>query len=560
MGAQAQVQAGPGAWSANQTWASDSVNGGALTGYYYWPATAPTLAGKRALVLVLHGCAQTAAGDVIAGSSDQGYNWKAAADQYGAVILAPNATGNVYGAHCWDWSRSTHSRSTGHSGILLDLINRFVSNTQYAIDPNQVYVAGLSSGGAETMVLGCLAPDIFAGLGINAGPPPGVSTTQIGMIPSGYTATTAGNNCKNLAGTQAPQFATQIAGVIWGTNDYTVAQGYGPLDAAAMRIAYGGSYTKGAAVNVPTGGSNIPYLDANGKLRTSEITVTGMGHAWPAGSGGQNGNYVDATKVNYPAFVMDFWFRNNLRVARVAPPVMASCNASVSGSTVTVSGAASSASGSIGSYQVVLNGPTPANDAAAGSGASFSKAYGGRADGYYSGTVSATDSVTGLTSTACNLPQVLVGSAPVLSPPAGLAVTASTASSITLSWSAASGATGYNVYRNGNKANAAALTATGYTDAGLTPSTSYSYQVATVGAGGVESARSGVVMASTAAGFTCTATTASNYAHVQAGRAHASGGYALANGSNQSMGLNNTFFTSTLAQTAAGYYVIGNCP
>jgi poly(3-hydroxybutyrate) depolymerase len=47
---------------------------------------------------------------------------------------------------------------------------------------------------------------------------------------------------------------------------------------------------------------------------------------------------------------------------------------------------------------------------------------------------------------------------------------------------------------------------------------------------------------------------------VQAGRAHDSGGYALANGSNQNMGLDNTFYTSTLAQTSPGYYVIGNCP
>jgi poly(3-hydroxybutyrate) depolymerase len=556
-GAQAQVQAGPGTWSGNQTWATDTVNGGALTGYYYWPASAPALAGKRALVLVLHGCAQTAAGDVIDSSTDKGYNWKGVADQYGAVILAPNATGNLYGSHCWDWAKSTHSRTTGHSGILLDLINRFVSNPQYAIDPKQVYVAGLSSGGAQTMVMGCLAPDIFAGVGINAGPPPGVSTTQIGAVPSGYTATTAANNCKNLAGTNVPQFDTQVAGVIWGTNDYTVAQGYGPLDAAAMRIAYGGSYTKGAAASVPTGGSNIPYTDANGKLRTSEITVTGMGHAWPAGSGGQNSNYVDATKVNYPGFVMDFWFRNNLRAARAAAPSMTSCSASVSGSTITVNGAAS---GSIGSYRVVLNGPTPVDDAAAGSGASFSKAYAARADGYYSGSVTASDSGTGLTSSACAISQFLVGTAPALQPPAGLAVGARTASSIALSWDAANGATGYNVYRNGSKVNATALASTAYTDTGLAASTSYSYQVSALGNGGVESARSATVTGSTTSGFVCTTTTSSNYAHVQAGRAHDSGGYALANGSNQNMGLDNTFYTATLAQTAAGYYIIGNCP
>jgi poly(3-hydroxybutyrate) depolymerase len=311
---------------------------------------------------------------------------------------------------------------------------------------------------------------------------------------------------------------------------------------------------------VPTGGSNVPYTDSNGKLRTSEIVVTGMGHAWPAGAGGQNSNYVDATKVNYPAFVMDFWFRNNLRVARAAAPSMSSCSASVSGSTITVNGAATDPAGAISSYRVVLNGPTPVDDSAAGSGAGFSKAYAARADGYYSGTVTATNNATGLTSSACSIAQFLVGTAPALQPPAGLAVGARTANSIALSWNAANGATGYNLYRNGAKVNGTPLTGTSYTDGGLAAATSYTYQVSSTGNGGVESAKSASVTASTTSGFVCSTTTASNYAHVTAGRAHASGGYALANGSNQNMGLNNTFYTTTLAQTAAGYYVIGNCP
>jgi poly(3-hydroxybutyrate) depolymerase len=559
LAAQAQVQAGPGTWSGNQTWDSDTVNGGALTGYYYWPASPPTLAGKRALVLVLHGCTQTAAGDVI-NAADGGFNWKAAADQYGAVILAPNATGNVYSNHCWDYASTNHNRTSGHDAVLLKLINRFVSDPQYAIDPNQVYVTGLSSGGGETMALGCMAPDIFAGIGINAGPPPGTTTAQIGFVPSGYTATTAGNNCKALAGSNLPKFATQVAGVVWGTTDYTVAQAYGPMDAAAMRLAYGGTFTKGATQAVAPGGSNIPYTDSNGKLRTSEMTITGMAHAWPAGSGGQNTNYVDATHVNYPSFVMNFWFANNLRVSALAAPVMTSCSASVAGNSVTVNGAGTDAAGSISSYKVVLNGPGAVSDAAAGGGASFSKTYPGLADGYYSGSVTATDSGTGLTSAACTIAQFLVGAAPALQPPAGLAVGAVTASSIALSWNAASGATGYNVYRNGSKITASPVTAASYTATGLAAATSYSFQVSSVGNGGVESALSGAVAGSTSSGFTCTATTASNYAHVQAGRAHDSGGYALANGSNQNMGLDNVFYTATLAQTSAGYYVIGNCP
>jgi len=53
----------------------------------------------------------------------------------------------------------------------------------------------------------------------------------------------------------------------------------------------------------------------------------------------------------------------------------------------------------------------------------------------------------------------------------------------------------------------------------------------------------------------------SNYAHVTAGRAYNSAGYAKANGSNQNLGLNNTFYTAKLRQTATNYYVIDStCP
>lgn len=459
--------AGPGAWSSQQTWAADTVNGGNLTGYFYWPSTQPTTPnGKRALVLVLHGCQQTASGDVIDNASGAGFNWKTIADQYGAVILAPNATGNVYSNHCWDYANTAPGRTSGHVGILLDLVNRFVGNAQYAIDPKQVYVAGLSSGGGMTMVLGCIAPDIFAGVGINAGPPPGTTTAQIGYVPAGFTATTAANQCRTWAGSNASQFATQIAGAVWGTSDYTVAQAYGPLDTAAFRQVYGGSFTQGSPVSIAGGGTNTPYTDSNGKVRTHEITVSGMAHAWPAGTGGNNTHYVDATHIHYAAFVMDYWVKNNLRAGAGSNP---------------------------------------------------------------SGTA-----------------------------PTGLTVTATTQTTIALSWNPVTNATGYNVYRNGTQVGSSSTTS--YTDSGLIAGTSYSYAVTEIDPASGESAKSNPITATTQSSFTCTATTASNYAHVQAGRAHDVGGIAYANGSNQSMGLDNVFYTNTLAQTAAGYYVIGNCP
>jgi feruloyl esterase len=52
--------------------------------------------------------------------------------------------------------------------------------------------------------------------------------------------------------------------------------------------------------------------------------------------------------------------------------------------------------------------------------------------------------------------------------------------------------------------------------------------------------------------------TASNYAHTVAGRAHQSLGQTYANGSNQAMGLWNTFTTHTLRQTGPNYYVLAD--
>lgn len=153
------------------------------------------------------------------------------------------------------------------------------------------------------------------------------------------------------------------------------------------------------------------------------------------------------------------------------------------------------------------------------------------------------------------------GGGGTLPAPSGLQVASVTTSSVTLAWNGVSGAAGYDVYRGGVKVNSAPVGATTYTDGALAAGTSYSYSVKALDASGVAGAASASVNATTTqSGYVCTTTTACNYAHVTAGRALYSLGYALAKGSNQNMGLYNVFVTTKLAQTSAGYYVIGNCP
>ncbi|MFB6980214.1 chitinase [Streptomyces scopuliridis] len=79
--------------------------------------------------------------------------------------------------------------------------------------------------------------------------------------------------------------------------------------------------------------------------------------------------------------------------------------------------------------------------------------------------------------------------------PSGLAAGSVTSSSVTLNWSAVSGATGYNVYRSGTKVQSASGTSSTVT--GLAADTSYDFQVTATNAAG-ESARSATVTARTA--------------------------------------------------------------
>ncbi|MFB6856470.1 chitinase [Streptomyces sp. NPDC056341] len=89
------------------------------------------------------------------------------------------------------------------------------------------------------------------------------------------------------------------------------------------------------------------------------------------------------------------------------------------------------------------------------------------------------------------------GGDPVVVPavPAGLAAGTATSSSVDLSWNAVSGATGYNVYRDGSKV--ASVGGASATVTGLAAATSYSFQVSATNSAG-ESAKSAAVTARTA--------------------------------------------------------------
>ncbi|WP_443049841.1 chitinase [Streptomyces sp. NBC_00287] len=80
--------------------------------------------------------------------------------------------------------------------------------------------------------------------------------------------------------------------------------------------------------------------------------------------------------------------------------------------------------------------------------------------------------------------------------PSGVTVSGRSSSSISLAWNTVSGATGYNVYRNGTKVTA--VSGTSATVTGLAASTSYSFQITATNSAG-ESPKSAAVTGTTTA-------------------------------------------------------------
>ncbi len=265
------------------SWKTESLNG--MTVYVYTPTTSPARNGKRALMINLHGCAQT--------NSDlkNGGNWKATADKYGMVVAIPGAPGGGVIAGCWDYYGTNQSRSNKYNDNLIGLANTLKNRGSLNIDSKQVYISGLSSGASQTMVVGCLAPDIFAGLGINAGPTIGTSSSQIGSVQTNLNS--AKNLCNNWAGSRKSHFSTQITSAIYGSSDYLVAQGYSQLNVDVMK-----------AVGNPLGWNK---------------KVNGLGHEWPAG-GGPGGSYIKNSGYNYPNGLTDWLCKNNRRAGGSCNP------------------------------------------------------------------------------------------------------------------------------------------------------------------------------------------------------------------------------------------------
>ncbi|ULL01067.1 PHB depolymerase family esterase [Bradyrhizobium sp. I71] len=141
-------------------------NRGALRMFAFVPAQ---LQKPRALVVVLHGCGQTAA------AYDLGAGWSTLARHYGFALLMPEQQRVNNGNTCFNWfSPEDTVRGSGEAHSIREMIAHMVDT--HRIDSRRIFITGLSAGGGMTSVMLATYPEVFAAGAVIAGLPYGIAS------------------------------------------------------------------------------------------------------------------------------------------------------------------------------------------------------------------------------------------------------------------------------------------------------------------------------------------------------------------------------------------------
>ncbi|KYG25309.1 esterase [Bradyrhizobium sp. AT1] len=141
-------------------------NPGALRMFAFVPAQ---LQKPRGLVVVLHGCGQTAA------AYDLGAGWSTLAKHYGFALLMPEQQRVNNGNTCFNWfNPEDTARGSGEAHSIREMIAHMAK--AHRIDPRRIFITGLSAGGGMTSVMLATYPELFAAGAIIAGLPYGIAS------------------------------------------------------------------------------------------------------------------------------------------------------------------------------------------------------------------------------------------------------------------------------------------------------------------------------------------------------------------------------------------------
>jgi poly(hydroxyalkanoate) depolymerase family esterase len=210
----------------------------------------------------------------------------ALAEEAGCLVLYPEQDGKANRSHCWNWFEPGHQlRDAGEPGIIAGMTRQIIK--EQGAEPSQVFVAGMSAGGAMAAVLGAEYPELFAAVGVHSGLPAGSARDMI----TGLQAMKKPGRGRSL------REAVPLI-VFHGDADHVVSPGNG--EAVLQQFVGAHAGLRAAPLNQrhdesTQGGrrcTRSTWRDENGRAMAEHWLVHGAGHTWAGGNAA--GSHTDA--------------------------------------------------------------------------------------------------------------------------------------------------------------------------------------------------------------------------------------------------------------------------
>jgi poly(hydroxyalkanoate) depolymerase family esterase len=278
-------------------------NPGALRMFAYVP---PSMQPEAPLVVTLHGCGQTAA------NYEKGTGWTDLADQLGFAVLAPeqDRSNNING--CFNWFQvGDTARGHGEAASIHSMIEWMIQHRP--VSRSQVFITGLSAGGAMTAAMLAAYPDVFAGGAIIAGLPFGAASN----VPE------AMNVMRHAPAKSARQWGDKVRGAslhegvrpiisVWhGDADSTVHVSNSEASISQWIDVLGLELSDAQSEHFGDHQRSV-WRARNGKVMLEAFRLSKMGHGAPVGGApqqryGQPGAYFIDIGISSTTHIAAFW-------------------------------------------------------------------------------------------------------------------------------------------------------------------------------------------------------------------------------------------------------------
>ncbi len=250
------------------------------------------------LVVMLHGCTQSA--DDFA----TGTRMNELAEELDFLVAYPEQPASANPRKCWNWFlRTQQTRDFGEPSIVAGITRQVISD--YAIDRERVYVAGLSAGAASAAVLATTYPDLYAAVGVHSGIAYGLAKD----VDSAFAVMKRGPSAAKSPA--PPAIGAPIPTIVFhGDRDRTVNKVNGDRFAEAFDSP---QYTKRVETGHVPGSrayTKTSYFDANKREMLEQWDIHDAGHAWSGGSPG--GSYTDVAGPDASREMVRFFLSHRL--------------------------------------------------------------------------------------------------------------------------------------------------------------------------------------------------------------------------------------------------------